>query len=189
MFARTLILLLLSGTIAFSYTIVRKDGKQFSGELIRLNPRETFLKDKNGTILKFKADQIDWEMTTEAVRSEEQTRTDHSGKSLDFAPPRQGTAGQKWTGEPLTFDFKDIDIRDFFRFLADFTGMNMILDPAVKGTLTMKLTEVPWDQALDLVCRTRGLGYTVEGNVLRATLRSPRGSYLGVLPRTFSSSS
>jgi type IV pilus assembly protein PilQ len=43
--------------------------------------------------------------------------------------------------------------------------MNMILDPAVKGTLTIKLTDVPWDQAMDLVCRQYGLGYEIDGKV------------------------
>jgi type IV pilus assembly protein PilQ len=73
---------------------------------------------------------------------------------------------ERWTGERLTFDFKDIDIRDFFLFIANFTGMNVILDPAVKGSLTMKLEDVPWDQALDLVCRTYGYGYEITGNVV-----------------------
>jgi type IV pilus assembly protein PilQ len=71
----------------------------------------------------------------------------------------------RWTGERISVDFKDIDLRDFFLFIADFSGMNMILDPAVKGTLTIKLTDVPWDQALDLVCRQYGLAYEIDGKV------------------------
>jgi type IV pilus assembly protein PilQ len=71
----------------------------------------------------------------------------------------------RWTGERISVDFKDIDLRDFFLFIADFSGMNMILDPAVKGTLTIKLTDVPWDQAMDLVCRQYGLGYEIDGKV------------------------
>ena len=51
--------------------------------------------------------------------------------------------------------------------------MNVILDPGVKGSVTLKLTEVPWDQALDLICKNQGLGYQVEGNVIRiAPLRT-----------------
>ncbi|MCI0613198.1 secretin and TonB N-terminal domain-containing protein [bacterium] len=69
----------------------------------------------------------------------------------------------RWTGERISVDFKDIDLRDFF--IADFSGMNIILDPAVKGTLTIKLTDVPWDQAMDLVCRQYGLGYEIDGKV------------------------
>jgi type IV pilus assembly protein PilQ len=73
----------------------------------------------------------------------------------------------EWTGEPFTFDFKDIDIKDLFRFIADISGLNVILDPSVKGNVTLKLTDVPWDQALDLITRNQGLGYSIEGNVIR----------------------
>jgi type II secretory pathway component HofQ len=68
----------------------------------------------------------------------------------------------KWTGEKISFDFKDLDIKDFFRFIADFSGNDIILDSGVKGTVTMKLKDVPWDQAMDLVCKTYGLGYQIE---------------------------
>ncbi len=77
-------------------------------------------------------------------------------------------SGEKqYTGEPFSFDFKDIDIKDLFRFIADISGLNVILDPSVKGSVTLKLTEVPWDQALDLITKNQGLGYTIEGNVIR----------------------
>jgi type IV pilus assembly protein PilQ len=76
------------------------------------------------------------------------------------------SSAQNWTGEPASFDFKDIDIRDLFRFFADLSGMNLILHPGVKGTITLKLTDVPWDQALDLITKNHGLGYTIEGNVI-----------------------
>lgn len=74
-------------------------------------------------------------------------------------------SSSKWKGERISFDFKDIDLKDFFRFIADFSGNNIILDSGVKGTLTMKMKDVPWDQAMDVVCRTYGLGYQVEGNI------------------------
>ena len=72
------------------------------------------------------------------------------------------TVQSQWKGEKISFDFKDLDIKDFFRFIADFSGNDVILDSSVKGSLTMKLKDVPWDQALDLVCKTYGLGYQVE---------------------------
>ena len=75
------------------------------------------------------------------------------------------TEETRWTGERISVDFKDVDLRDFFLFIADFSGMNMILDPAVKGTLTIKLTDVPWDQAMDLVCRQYGLAYEIDGKL------------------------
>ncbi len=167
MLIRTLAVILMSGTIAFGYSVVRKDGKKFSGELVRQNPQETVLKEKDGTVLKFKADQIDWEKTTETLRLEDQQKEAIESSVKKEPLPRDSMTDQsKWTGELISFDFKDVDIRDFFRFIADFSEMNLIIDPSVKGTLTMKLTDVPWDQALDLVCRTHGLGYVVEGNVV-----------------------
>lgn len=77
------------------------------------------------------------------------------------------TGEKQYTGEPFSFDFKDIDIKDLFRFIADISGLNVILDPSVRGSVTLKLTEVPWDQALDLITKNEGLGYTIEGNVIR----------------------
>lgn len=77
------------------------------------------------------------------------------------------TEQKQYTGEPFSFDFKDIDIKDLFRFIADISGLNVILDPSIKGSVTLKLTEVPWDQALDLITKNQGLGYTIEGNVIR----------------------
>jgi len=77
------------------------------------------------------------------------------------------TEEKKWEGEPFTFDFKEIDIKDLFRFIADISGLNVVLDPGVSGKITLKLTDVPWDQALDLICRSQGLGYVLEGNVIR----------------------
>src|SRR5262245_53519396 len=90
--------------------------------------------------------------------------------SLFFLLPSAGYSQQshnqslesQWKGEKISFDFKDLDIKDFFRFIADFSGNDIILDSGVKGTVTMKLKDVPCDQAMDLVCKTYGLGYQIE---------------------------
>ena len=97
-------------------------------------------------------------------RPQEPTST---GEGMGSLQDRQGTAEKTYTGEPFSFDFKDIDIKDLFRFIADISGLNVILDPSVRGSVTLKLTEVPWDQALDLITKNQGLGYTIEGNVIR----------------------
>jgi type IV pilus secretin PilQ/predicted competence protein len=73
----------------------------------------------------------------------------------------------QYTGEPITLDLKDADIKDVFRFFHELTGLNIILDPDVSGKVTLTLTAVPWDQALDIILRNAGLGKTLEGNVLR----------------------
>jgi type IV pilus assembly protein PilQ len=77
----------------------------------------------------------------------------------------------KYTGEPISVNLKDVDLRDFFRLIHEISGLNVVLDPAVKGTLTIVLDEVPWDQALDIVLQNNGLDKQLHGNVLRiATL-------------------
>jgi type IV pilus assembly protein PilQ len=82
------------------------------------------------------------------------------------APAAQAPAG-KYTGEPISVNLKDVDLRDFFRLIHEISGLNVVLDPAVKGTLTIVLDEVPWDQALDIVLQNNGLDKQLNGNVLR----------------------
>jgi type IV pilus assembly protein PilQ len=78
------------------------------------------------------------------------------------------TGGRKvYTGHPISLDFKDGDLQDIFRLFADISGLNVVVNPGVSGKVTLKLTEVPWDQALDLILKTNGLGYTLEDNVIR----------------------
>lgn len=76
-------------------------------------------------------------------------------------------APAKYTGEPISVNLKDVDLRDFFRLIHEISGLNVVLDPAVKGSLTIVLDEVPWDQALDIVLQNNGLDKQLNGNVLR----------------------
>jgi type IV pilus assembly protein PilQ len=76
--------------------------------------------------------------------------------------------GQKvYSGEPISLNLKDADIKDVIRTFADLTGLNIAVDPQVSGTVTVNFTEVPWDQALDIILRQNNLTYTIEGNVMR----------------------
>ena len=81
-----------------------------------------------------------------------------------------GTTGH-YTGEPISVNLKDVDLKDFFRLIHEISGLNIILDPNVKGTLTLVLDDVPWDQALDIVLQNNGLAKRLEGNVLRIATR------------------
>jgi len=81
-------------------------------------------------------------------------------------------AAGKYTGEPISVNLKDVDLRDFFRLIHEISGLNVVLDPAVKGTLTIVLDEVPWDQALDIVLQNNGLDKQLNGNVLRIATRA-----------------
>jgi type IV pilus assembly protein PilQ len=74
---------------------------------------------------------------------------------------------RKYVGAPISLDFKDGDLQDIFRLFSDISGSNVVVNPGVSGKVTLKLQEVPWDQALDLILKTNGLGSTVENNVIR----------------------
>ncbi|HXH67303.1 MAG TPA: type IV pilus secretin PilQ [Candidatus Limnocylindrales bacterium] len=76
-----------------------------------------------------------------------------------------------YTGEPISVNLKDVDLKDFFRLIHEISGLNVVLDPNVKGTLTIVLDEVPWDQALDIVLQNNNLDKQLTGNVLRVATR------------------
>ena len=92
--------------------------------------------------------------------------------TIDFAPL---TAGEKeallkekfpYTGKKLTFNFQDIEVRSVLQILADFTGLNIIAADSVGGNVTLRLNDVPWDQALDLILKSKGLAKRKTGNVV-----------------------
>jgi type IV pilus assembly protein PilQ len=96
----------------------------------------------------------------------------NAAATVGSAPQAPAAAGpSKYSGEPISVNLKDVDLRDFFRLIHEISGLNVVLDPQVKGTLTIVLDEVPWDQALDIVLQNNGLDKQLHGNVLRiATL-------------------
>jgi len=73
----------------------------------------------------------------------------------------------RYSGEPISVNLKDVDLRDFFRLIHEISGLNIVVDPNVKGNLTIVLDDVPWDQALDIVLRNNSLEKQLDGNVLR----------------------
>ncbi len=105
--------------------------------------------------------------TAETQQSEaptEQTPTATNGETRKEITPLEGN---RYTGQRISLDFQDADIVPIFRLLADVSGYNIVVDPKVKGKITMKLINVPWDQALDLILKTHGLDKVVEGNIIR----------------------
>lgn len=71
-----------------------------------------------------------------------------------------------YTGDLLSLNFQDIEVRAILQILADFTGLNIVVSDSVKGNLTLRLQNVPWDQALDIIMRTKGLASRQSGNVI-----------------------
>lgn len=71
-----------------------------------------------------------------------------------------------YTGEKLSLNFQDIEVRSVLQLIADFTGLNLVASDTVSGSITLRLQNVPWDQALDLILKTKGLDQRQIGNVL-----------------------
>ncbi len=87
------------------------------------------------------------------------------------APPAPGRGEpappKKYTGEKISIDFQDAELIHVFRLIADISGYNIVVSPDVKGKFSMRLIDVPWDQALDVILRNYGLSKSVEGNIIR----------------------
>jgi type IV pilus assembly protein PilQ len=81
--------------------------------------------------------------------------------------PEETVIQQKYTGEKISIDFQDVELTHVFRLIADISGYNVVVSPDVKGKFSMKLADVPWDQALDIVLRNYGLSKSIEANIIR----------------------
>jgi type IV pilus assembly protein PilQ len=85
--------------------------------------------------------------------------------------PAQGGAGNpeavRFTGNPISLDFQGADLRAVLRSFAEISGLNIVIDPNVQGTVDVALRDVPWDQALDIILRANKLGYSVDGTIVR----------------------
>src|SRR5262249_42300956 len=91
---------------------------------------------------------------------------EHQAQVVAPAPPvvSNCTSG-RYTGEPIGLNFKDLDLKDFFKVIQEISGLNVVLDPAVKGTVSIYLNDVPWDQALAIVLNNNSLECQLQGNV------------------------
>ena len=80
--------------------------------------------------------------------------------------PTKVTQGPGYTGEKLSLNFQNIEIRSLLQVIADFTNFNIVTSDSVTGSVTLRLKDVPWDQALDIILQSKGLGMRKNGNVL-----------------------
>ncbi len=81
--------------------------------------------------------------------------------------PGTPRAPTRFTGHPVSLDFQGADLRAVLRTFSEISGLNMVIDPAVLGTVDVALRDVPWDQALDIILRANKLGYLVDGTIVR----------------------
>jgi type IV pilus assembly protein PilQ len=94
--------------------------------------------------------------------------------TLELKPPVEQAASQpgvfdpdrEYTGERLTLNFQDLETRAVLQLIADFSGLNIVVSDTVQGSVTLRLQNVPWDQALDIVMTTKGLDMRRNGNVM-----------------------
>jgi type IV pilus assembly protein PilQ len=106
-------------------------------------------------------------MTTTESGLRQQTQVTIVPPTAPQVPSTSPTPTPQYTGEIISLDLKDYDVKDFFRLISEISGLNVVLDPNVGGSVTLKLTDVPWDQALDVVLKNYQLGGQLQGNVLR----------------------
>jgi type IV pilus assembly protein PilQ len=85
-------------------------------------------------------------------------------------PPPQAprpTVSARFTGHPVSLDFQGADLRAVLRTFAEISGLNIVIDPTIQGSVDVALRDVPWDQALDIILRANKLGYNVDGTIVR----------------------
>jgi type IV pilus assembly protein PilQ len=82
-------------------------------------------------------------------------------------PTLSRNGAREYTGNPVSLDFQQMDLRAVLRLFSEISGLNIVIDPAVQGSVDVRLEAVPWDQALDIILRANKLGYIVDGTIIR----------------------
>ena len=96
-----------------------------------------------------------------------------AGRQTQPPVPAQAEIGtsrggeRKFTGHPVSLDFQGADLRAVLRTFSEISGLNIVIDPAVQGTVDVALRDVPWDQALDIILAANKLGYIIDGTIVR----------------------
>ncbi len=83
------------------------------------------------------------------------------------SPQQPGAGGRVYSGHPVSLDFQGADLRSVLRTFSEISGLNLVIDPSVQGTVDVALRDVAWDQALDHILRSNKLGYVVDGTIVR----------------------
>jgi type IV pilus assembly protein PilQ len=109
----------------------------------------------------------------EPKRNEKKTQTPSPKATVNLennhapVPPAQVSVSRRFVGRKISLDFQDADIADVIRLIADVSGLNIVLGEDVKGKVTLKLVNVPWDQVLDTILKMNNLGQIRDGNIIR----------------------
>jgi type IV pilus assembly protein PilQ len=79
----------------------------------------------------------------------------------------QAPEAKKYTGQPISLDFQGADLRAVLRVFSEISGLNVVIDPSIQGSVDVALRDVPWDQALEIILRANKLGYSLDGTIVR----------------------
>jgi len=125
-------------------------------------PVQTITAQQQGERVKMTIDAVgEWEHS--AYQSDSQFVVEIRPKKVDLS---KLTQGPNYTGEKLSLNFQNIEVRSLLQVIADFTNFNIVTSDTVTGALTLRLKDVPWDQALQIIMDAKGLGMRKTGNVL-----------------------
>jgi len=97
----------------------------------------------------------------------QQERAETGKQSLVPSETALLAGGSKFTGRKISLDLQDADLINVMRLFAEVANLNIILSPEVKGKVTVRMVNIPWDQAMDIILKMNGLGYVLEDNILR----------------------
>ena len=157
---------------------VRPDGKGLTIDLLKTSlpeglrrrldvvdfatPVQTITASQQADRVRLKVEALgDWEHS--AYQSDSQFVLEVRPKKVD---PSKLTQGPGFSGERLSLNFQNIEVRSLLQVIADFTNFNIVTSDTVGGSLTLRLKDVPWDQALNIIMEAKGLGMKKNGNVL-----------------------
>ncbi|MBO4329217.1 MAG: type IV pilus secretin PilQ family protein [Rhodocyclaceae bacterium] len=160
---------------------VRRDGRGlsvvFPNTLLPETLRRTFdVADFATPVNSFRVDQLGrntqirvqptglWEYN--AYQSDNQFVLEVKRVKEDPSKLVQGLGNRQFGGEKLSLNFQDVEVRAVLQVIADFTGFNIVTSDSVQGNLTLRLQDVPWDQALDIILQAKGLDMRKNGNVI-----------------------
>jgi len=87
--------------------------------------------------------------------------------AVQAQPADPAAAKPRFTGHPVSLDFQGADLRAVLRTFSEISGLNVVIDPSINGTVDVSLRDVPWDQALDIILKSNKLGYFVDGTIVR----------------------
>jgi type IV pilus secretin PilQ/predicted competence protein len=134
-----------------------------STNTITISNEDFFEDEKSQVTIKNKTPEDKDKILTPA----DQNELKETGTSMQFLKKTIDEGEKEYIGERMTFNFHNADLRDVIKIIAKIAGKNIVLAPGISGRVTSQLSEVPWDQALDLFLKINGLDFVEEGNILR----------------------